>query len=187
LTVENSSFFYRELPPDSRPRNLGVNDIVIVKVDYRTRFLSEGDAESRKTATLVATLADWIALKNGSLKPAAQADGDPKINGSVRSQYRAESDIETRDSLIFRIAATIVDIRPNGNLVLDANQKITVNEEVFRIALTGIVSRESIQPDRTVSSDSMIELDIVKKEGGQVHDGYARGWLKQLYDKYHFF
>jgi flagellar L-ring protein precursor FlgH len=186
-TLENSSFLYRELPPESRPRDLAMNDIVTVLVDYRTRFLSEGDAESRKTASLNATLKDWLQLSKGQLGPATQRDGDPKINGTLTNQFRAESDIETLDSLTFRIAAKIVDIRPNGNLVLEAHQTITVNEEVYRVSLSGIVRRESIQADNTVSSDSITELMIKKNEKGQVHDGYARGWLKQIYDKFHFF
>ena len=187
LTLENSSFLYRELPPEARPRELEVNDIITVLVDYRTRFLSEGDAESRKTAFLKASLKDWNQLKDGSLKPAAQNDGAPTINGTLQGQYRAESDIETRDSLTFRIAAKIVDIRPNGNLVLEAHQKIRINEEEFRISLTGIVRREAIQADRTVTSDAITELVISKDEKGQVRDNYARGWLKQIYDKFHFF
>ena len=186
-TLENSSFLYRELPPEARPRELAINDIITVLVDLRAQFLSEGDAESRKTTNLTAILADWIRLDGSSLKPAPQNDGDPTISGQVNSQYRAESDIETLDSLTFRIAAKIVDIRPNGNLVIEAHQDIQINEEVWRKSLTGIVRREAIQADRTVSSDSIAELRISKREQGQVHDGYARGWLKQIYDRFHFF
>ncbi len=187
LTLENSSFLYRELPPESRPRELMVNDIITVLVDYRTRLLSEGDAESRKTASLSAALTEWIRLRSGDLKPAPQSDGDPSVAGTLNTQFRAESDIETRDSLTFRIAAKIVDIRPNGNLVIEAHQDIQINEEVWKISLTGVVRREAIQPDRTVSSDAVAELRILKNEKGQVHDGYARGWLKQLYDRFHAF
>ena len=132
-------------------------------------------------------LADWIRLRSGDLKPAPQSDGDPTVSGTLSSQYRAESDIETRDSLTFSIAAKIVDIRPNGNLVIEAHQTIQVNEEKWRIALTGVVRREAIQADSTVSSKSVAELDIKKEEQGQVHDGYARGWLKQIYDRFHAF
>lgn len=187
LTLENSSFLYRELPPESRARELQINDIITVLVDYRTRLLSEGDAESRKRTNLTAVLADWVRLRSGDLKPAPQSDGDPSITGTVNSLYRAESDIETLDSLTFRVAAKIVDIRPNGNLVIEAHQNIRINEEVWEISLTGVVRREAIQADRTVSSDAIAELKIVKNEQGQVHDGYARGWLKRIYDRFHFF
>ena len=47
LTLENSSFIYLDLPPEARPRELQEQDIITVLVDFRSRFLSEGDAESR--------------------------------------------------------------------------------------------------------------------------------------------
>ena len=164
-----------------------INDIITVIVDYRTQMLSEGDAESRKTASLTSAITDWIRFSGGALKPAAQSDGDPTISGTLDSQYRAEADISLRDSLSFKIAAKIVDIRPNGNLVIEAHQSIQVNEELWQISLTGVVRREAIQADRTVSQDAITELNIVKKEKGQVHDGYARGWLGKLYDRFHPF
>lgn len=184
LSLQNSSFIYRELPPEARPRELQANDIITVVVDFRSRFLSEGDAESRKTASLTAILADWIRLDSGALKPAPQADGDPTITGTLNSQYRAESDVELRDSLSFKMAAKIVDIRPNGNLVIEGHQEIQNNEERWRISLTGIVRREAIQADRTVSSDSIYDFNVDKEEIGQVRDGYARGWLAKWYDRF---
>ena len=184
LTLENSSFLFRKLPPEARPRELQKHDIITVLVDFSSRFLSEGDAESRKTASLTAVLADWVKIDGGSLKPAPQADGDPTVSGSLNSQYRAESDVELRDSLSFRMAAKIVDIRPNGNLVIEGHQTIRNNEERWRISLTGVVRREAIQADRTVSSDAIYDFDVDKEELGQVRDGYSRGWLGRWYDRF---
>jgi flagellar L-ring protein precursor FlgH len=184
LTLENGSFMYRELPPEARLRELQQHDIITVIVDYRTRMLSEGDAESRKTSTLNAVLSSWIRFDGKSIKAAPQNDGDPRIAGTYNSQYRAESDVELRDTLSFRIAAQIIEIRPNGNLYIEANWSIQNNEERWRIFLSGEVRRESIQPDRSVASDAIVNLDIVKKEEGQVRDGYARGWFARWYDRY---
>jgi flagellar L-ring protein FlgH len=184
LTLENGSFMFRELPPEARASELKQHDIITVIVDYRTRMLSEGDAESRKTSSLNAVLQSWLRFDGKSVKLAPQTDGDPRVQGSYNSQYRAESDVELRDSLTFRIAAQIVEIRPNGNLYVEANWSIQNNEERWRIFLSGEVRRESIQPDRSVSSDAIVNLDIVKKEEGQVRDGYARGWFSKWYDKY---
>ena len=184
LTLQSSSFIYRELPPEAMPRQLQEQDIITVIVDFNSRFLSEGDAESRKSANLSAILADWIRLDDLSLKPAPQSDGDPTITGTLNSQYRAESDVELRDQLTFRMAARIVEIRPNGNLVIEGHQEIRNNEERWRISISGEVRREAIQADRTVSSDAIFGLDIDKQEVGQVRDGYARGWFSQFYDRY---
>jgi hypothetical protein len=44
LTLENSSFIYRRLPPEAELRELKIHDIVTVLVDYRSSMMSEGDA-----------------------------------------------------------------------------------------------------------------------------------------------
>ena len=184
LTLENSSFMYQQLPPESIPRQLQKHDIITVVVDVRSRFLSEGNGQARKTQNLTAVLADWIKIDSGDLKPATQSDGDPKVAGSLNSQSRAQSDLELLDTLSFRMAAEIVDIQPNGNLVIEGHQTIRNNEEQWKISLTGVVRRESIQPDRSVSSDSIFDFKVDKEEVGQVRDGYARGWFSKWYDRY---
>jgi flagellar L-ring protein precursor FlgH len=184
LQLDNSSFIYRKLPPEAEHRELQINDIVTVLVDYRSSMLSEGDAEARKTASLNAVLADWLQFDGKSLIKADQSDGDPRINGQLQSQYRTESEMELRDSLTFRIAAAVVDIRPNGNLVLEARREIRINEEVWMQSLTGVVRRQSIGPDRTVRSDEVAELRIEKREKGFINDAYTRGWFTRWYDKW---
>jgi flagellar L-ring protein precursor FlgH len=183
-TQQTGSFIYRELPPNARIRDLQVHDIITVIVDYRTRMLSEGDAENRKTNTLNAVLSSWIRFDGKSIKAAPQNDGDPRVAGTYNSQYRAESDVELRDSLTFEVAAEVIEIRPNGNLYVEGDQTIRNNEEEWKIFISGEVAREAIQPDRTVSSKSMAKLKIDKAEDGQVRDGYARGWFNRWYDKY---
>ena len=184
LTLENSSFMYQVLPPESIPRQLQEHDIITVVVDFRSRFLSEGNGQARKTQNLTAVLEEWVRIDNGDLKPALQNDGDPGVAGSLNSQNRSQSDLELRDTLSFRMAAEIVDIQPNGNLVIEGHQTIRNNEEQWRISLTGVVRRESIQPDRSVSSDSIYDFKVDKEEVGQVRDGYARGWFTKWYDRY---
>jgi flagellar L-ring protein precursor FlgH len=184
LAPENSSFMYRKLPPEAEYRELQINDIVTVLVDIRSSMISEGDAENRSTKSLNAVLADWLAFDGKDIFPAPQDRGNPRINGSLSSQYRTESEMELRDALTFRIAAAVVDIRPNGNLVIEARREIEINEEVWMQSLTGVVRRQSIGPDRTVRSDEVAELRIKKCERGFVKDGYTRGWFTRWYDKW---
>ena len=184
LTLENSSFLFQQIPPGSRKKELALRDIVTVLVDYRSSMLSEGDAENRRVTNLNAVLADWLGWDGEDLFPAPQQRGDLRINGQLNSQYRTQSELELRDSLTFRIAAEIVDIRPNGNLVIQADRRIRINDEVWQQSLTGEVDRQAIGPDRTVRSDLVANLRIEKKELGFIRDGYARGWFTRWYDKW---
>ena len=181
LTIEDCSLMYRRPTP---PKVLKLHDLVTVVVSLNSRMLSEGDAESRKTASINAVLADWIGIDGLALRPDPQSAGDPRVNGSLNSLFRAESDIETRNTLTFTIQSEVVDIRPNGNLVIEARQEVTDNDEVWEKSLTGIIRREDVNPDNTVESDRVADLQVFKRERGNVRDGYRRGWLLKFYNRF---
>lgn len=184
LTLQTGSFMYRQLPPGARPRDLEVHDIITVIVDYRTILTSQGNTQARKTSSIKSVLTDWIKFDGKNLGVDKQADGDPSVGGTNNEQYRGQSNLQMSDTLSFRMGAEIIEILPNGSLRVEGNQNINVNEERWRIALSGTVRRESIQPDRTVTSDAMIDQNIVMESLGMVYDGYARGWLAKLIYKY---
>ena len=184
LTLANSSFMHNPVPAESLRRELQERDIITVLVDYRSSMLSEGETQNRKTSNFQAILQDWIGFDGKSIFAAPQSRGEPTISGQLNSQYRTNAELEVLDSLTFRIAATVVDIRPNGNLVIEANREFVINDVVWQHSLTGIVQRQAIGPDRTVPSDAIADLRIYKRELGQVREGYAPGWFARWYGKY---
>lgn len=181
LTLETGSILYQQLPPEAQARELAKEDIITVLVDYRSSMLSEGEAQSRKTASFNAVLSDWIKFDGESITGLDSTRLDPRIAGNLNSQYRANSDLELRDSLTFRIAAKVVDIYPNGNLVIEAHRNIRINDEVWEQSLSGVVARQFVNPDRTVRSDQVADLKIYKRELGQVRNGYSPGWFNWWY------
>jgi flagellar L-ring protein precursor FlgH len=182
LTLENSSFMYRQLPPEAQFRELQLYDIITVIVDYRSSLISEGDAKSKRNLSFNAVLSDWLKFDGKNIVPAPQDNGDPRIRGQLDSQYKTEADVSARDALTFRIAASVVDIRPNGNLVIEARSEVQHDDEVWEQSLTGVVRRQSIGPDRTVRSDDVAEKRIRIRKKGFVHDGIERGWFTKWYD-----
>ena len=182
LTLENTSFLFQPLPPEAQ-RELRKNDIITVLVDYNTAMNSDGSVQSRITNNYNAQLLDWLGFDGKSIFAAPQTRGDPAIAGAINSQMRSQTELEANDSLSFQIAATIVDIRPNGNLVIEAHRQVTNNGEVWQQSLTGVVARQFINPDRTVRSDAIAELSIKKVEQGHVRDSTARGWIGKWYGR----
>lgn len=182
LTLQNSSFIYRPMPPEAQFRELQLNDIITVIVDYRSTLISEGDARSKRNLSFNAVLSDWVKFDGKSIMAAPQNNGDPRIRGQLDSQYKTEADVSARDALTFRIAAQVVDIRPNGNLVIEARSEVQHDEEVWEQSLTGVVRRQSIGPDRTVRSDDVAERRIRIRKKGFVRDGLERGWFTKWYD-----
>lgn len=181
LSLQDSSFMFQQPQP---PKTLRLNDIVTIVVNVNSRVLSEGEMDARKRAQLDAVLSDWIKFSGGDLIPDAQRRGDPRVSGQYNSRFRAEGDLESRDSMTFTIAAKVVDIRPNGNLVIEARRTIENNSEMWQQSLTGTIRREDVSPDNKVLSEDVAELRIRKRETGQVRDAYRRGWLTRFFDMF---
>jgi flagellar L-ring protein precursor FlgH len=184
LTLENCSFTYQRLPADAEQRELKINDIITVLVDYRSSTASNGNVDNRKTANLNAELKNWVKFDGKNLIPAPQSHGDLHIDGDLNSENRVDAQLQLKDSLTFKIAARVVDIQPNGNLVIEGHRDITINDEVWLQSITGVVRRSSIGPDRVVRSDEIDDLHIEKRERGFIRDAYARGWFTEWYDKW---
>jgi len=185
LTLERASWMY-QAPPEPRPVRL--HDIITVLVDEKSVVISEGEIDNRKKASLDAVLNDWILLKNMAMIPDPQSAGEPQIKGKIDKKYRSEEGLETRDSMIFRVAVTVVDIRPNGNLVVEGTRSIQNNEEVWEYSLSGEVRPEDLNKQtNSVRSENVAALRIIKREAGHVRDGYRRGWLQKVMDGYQLF
>lgn len=174
-----------QAPP--KQEEFRLHDIITVLVDEQSVFISDGEMDRKKKAHANFTLSDWVKLKGLSLMPVAQPDGDPKIAGSMDQKYRSEASLETRDKLEFSITCEIVDVRPNGNLVIEGHDTVVNNEEEWTYQLNGEIRPGDVQRDNTVLSSNILHKMINKQESGHVRDGYRRGWLMRWMDQFQVF
>ncbi len=185
LTLERASWFY-EPPPEPRP--IRMHDIITVLVDEKSVVISEGDIDRKKNAQLSAVLSDWVLLRNMTMFPDPQSAGVPEVAGKLDKKYKADAKFESRDSMIFRVAVTVVDIRPNGNLVVEGTRYIQNNDEEWEYSLSGEIRPEDLNKQtNSVRSEAVADLRIVKRESGHVRDGYRRGWLQKVLDQFQAF
>ena len=181
LSLENNSWLYVPMPA---VREVQVNDLVTILVKQKQQSQSEGEINRIQQSSIDARLRDWVELDGFNIKLAPQRQGDPRARGSLDGTLRTNAELETASFVQFNITATVVDIRPNGNLVLEAHSMVKDNNEVWESSLSGIVRREDIQPDNTVFSEKIAELMIHKRETGHINDAYRRGWALKFYDQF---
>jgi len=181
LTLQRYSWPY-EAPPETK--EIEVNDIITIIVQDKSVVISEAETDRKKKASVAAVLKDWVLFKGFKMIPDPQSAGDPKITASLDNKMKSEGGFESRDSIKFSIACHVVEIRPNGNLIVEGRRSIQNNNEVWNQALTGEVRPEDVLANNTVLSENVADIRIDKWESGSVRDGYRRGWFLRILDKW---
>ena len=166
-----------------KPKNMARHDIVTVLVSEISESSAEADFQRETEGKIDAQLTDWVRQKDGHLWEHARiATQQPAIKGTLKSELGKDGTMTRKDRMRDRIAATIVDVRPNGVLVLEAGKSFSHNEEQVMLKLTGEVRQEDVLPNNTVMSEDVANLRIVKTTRGAVHGATKRGWLLWLID-----
>jgi flagellar L-ring protein precursor FlgH len=175
------------LGPYDSPKRLPYkkHDHIQVLVGEKTHGAESTQLQTDRRSRFETDINKWIKFNGGKGLPslgAAQLTGDPGIN--LEGRFRNDNlGINSKDfDLTFTIMAEVVDIRPNGTLVIQATKrrKLNADEEVIR--LTGEVAPQSILGDK-VRSDSVVNLCISYDGDGPADDVTKPGALQWVLSK----
>lgn len=81
------------------------------------------------------------------------------------------------------ITVVVIDVMPNGNLVVGGTRKRVIAGDEQTIEVSGIVRTEDISFDNMVESKSVANFQIVTKNGGIAAPYTKPNWLGKFFDK----
>ena len=177
-TIRDYSWIFIDAPEQ---REMKVHDIVTVIVDDKSEATINSRFNRTKNTNLKAELKEFIRLnEDGNLTNAAA--NQPSIDAKSTSTLNSTGNLTDQEGMRFRIAATVVDVLPNGNLVLEARKSIRTNQDLWEYSLTGEVRSIDVSSNNTVMSEHIANLHIEKHQRGKVYSSTKRPWGVTLYD-----
>jgi len=178
LRRRDLSWIYIDRP---RPRKLGVHDIISVIVDEKSESTQNTRFNRQRNIIFNGIMREFIRIDSkGNLNSAAPEA--PGIQGQLQSQMQSYGQGLSQEGLKYRIAATVVDVLPNGTLILEARKTILTNDALWEYSLTGRIRTQDVAGNNTVLSENVADLSITKRENGKMPDSTKRGILTKLYD-----
>lgn len=90
--------------------------------------------------------------------------------------------VNRNESIDLKIAAVITQRLPNGNLVVQGRQEVRVNYEIRQLQIAGIVRREDISAENTISYDKIAEARIAYGGKGHISDVQQPRYGTQMLD-----
>lgn len=169
--------------PLPEPAVINVNDLIGVIIRHRLRYQSRGRAEQKSQWDVNAKLDAWLKFHNHKLSQQTFPGGKPEIDFSSENELKNKGSMDRQDVLETRVMAQVIDVKPNGNLVLMARSEVEIDDEVKLIILTGQCSKNDVAANRTVTDDKVFDLTLRTITEGAVTDGLKRGWFKKLTDR----
>lgn len=104
------------------------------------------------------------------------------VSGNSNSNSAGQGAITRSETVTMRVAGTITQVLPNGNLVVVARQEVRVNNELRELQLGGVIRPQDIASDNTVRHDRMAEARIAYGGRGTLSDVQAPRYGQQLLD-----
>ena len=178
------SFFSVSEP---KPRILKKHDLVTIIEHEDASFSSNNNLNQQKSTDFNSELDSFIALRPSHLQLHSIISGGsnvPAITAKASRDYKGSGEVDREDILTDRVTAEVVDVRPNGTLVLQATKHIKTDEEEARMILTGVCRAADITADNSVLSTQMFDLDLTMSHSGAATDGASRGFVPRLLDMF---
>ena len=161
------------------------HDHIQIVVQEKTHALSTTQLQTDRRSRWDTELANWVKFNSNKGLPTLDAAGltnKPAINLDARFREDNLGRTGREFDLTFTIMSEVIDVRPNGTLVVQAIKRRKVNSDTEMIKLTGEIAPQSIVGDK-VRSDSLVNLSIVYEGDGSVSDVSKPGILGWILGK----
>jgi flagellar L-ring protein precursor FlgH len=156
-----------------------VHDVVMIVVSESLSASTDGQVKNTRASTANAGLTSLF----GALKASNALQN--LVGQNASSGLTAQGQSTTDSSLSTTFGAEVVDVLPNGMLVVQATRQLTFSQQTQLIELRGLVRPEDVSAQNQVQSTAMTDLELEVTGKGIVNDSTYRQnpiwrWLEHL-------
>ena len=145
-----------------------VDDLVTILVVDRASAASTGATKTARKSTAGYSVGALAGRTRGTgpLANLASATGGHELDGQGAT---------SRDSTVTTtLSARVVEVLPNGNLVLEGSKETLINSERQMVTVRGVARPFDLTPGNVVRSDRLAQLEVRINGKGVVGDAIKR-------------
>jgi len=167
-------------PPE--PRQFAPHDLITILVTEESRFERNQTLETEKEYE------NSIAMLNSTLlrqflelrlpAPGTNLEGNDLALSD--REFESEGEYEREDLIQAQITARVLEVKPNGTLLLEARTTLQTDEEMQTFTLSGLCRSEDVTQFNTVRSSQLFNLDLNVQHEGQVRESTKKGLIPRV-------
>jgi flagellar L-ring protein FlgH len=155
-----------------------IHDVVSIVVTESLAASTDGQVKNSRASNANSNLTSLF----GALKASNALQN--LLSASASSGLTAQGQSTTNSSLATTFGAEVVDVLPNGMLVVQATRQLTFSQQTQLIELRGLVRPEDVSNQNQVLSTAMTDLELEVTGKGILNDStYRQNPLVRLLEK----
>ena len=145
-----------------------LHDVVMIVVGESLTASTDGEVKNSRASSANSGITSIF----GALKAANNMQN--LLGATASSGLTAQGQSTTDSSLATTFGAEVVDVLPNGMLVVQATRQLTFSQQTQLITLRGLVRPEDVSNQNQVLSTAMTDLELEVTGKGIVNDSTYR-------------
>ncbi len=165
---------FRGLFEDRRARLVG--DILTIQIQEKTSARSSSNSSVDRNASVDASIGRLpFRSPTSSLLPKLG------VAGSSTNTFEGKGETGADNAFSGTITVTVVDVLPNGNLVVSGEKQVGINQNVEVLRFSGVVDPATLLPGNLVSSTRVADARLEVRGRGDIDHAQTVGWLARFF------
>lgn len=162
----------RPLFEDRRARRIG--DTITINLVERNTAQKSANANATRNGNMSAAIGsiNRLPLKglNGlELEAEAESDFNGKGAAAANNVFNGT------------ITVTVIDVYPNGNLLVSGEKMVAINQGNEFIRFSGVINPNNVTTANTVQSTQVADARIEYRGSGFIDESNTMGWLQRFF------
>ena len=102
------------------------------------------------------------------------------VEGSNENTFDGKGENIRQGTIRAKMSVTVIEVRENGDLVIEGSRVIGISNDKETISLSGVVRQRDIQPDNTIESHLIADAEVIYTGKGAANTGARPGFLTRL-------
>ncbi len=171
--------------PEPEVRSYQKHDIITIIIDEVSSQTSsqslETEKESKSSVELNAMI-DLLKLLELQVNTNPRLTNRTLFDASASREFTGEGDYERKDKFSARITATVLEVKPNGSLVLEAQKRIQKDDEIQTLVIAGLARTDDVTSQNTILSSQLANLSLAVENEGDLKDASQKGVITEFFD-----
>ena len=176
VTVANGAIFQavgsRPLFEDRRARHVG--DTITINLVERNNAQKSANANATRNGSMTAGIGPISRLPLSGLNGL-------ELEAEAESDFNGKGAAAANNVFNGTITVTVIDVYPNGNLLVSGEKMVAINQGNEFIRFSGIVNPVSVTGANTVQSTQVADARIEYRANGYIDETQQMGWLQRFF------